>query len=427
MKVMVISPYLPHARVGHGGGTAVRDLVGWLARDHEVLLAALQRPGEQGLEDEVSALAPDGNLRVVPLPFLDVMARGRQRLPLVGKRLAAAGKAAMSGYPLYVTKYWSRPLRRRVLDLVREFQPRAIQIEYLQMSLLGRDIRSWRDETHRSSPRLVLNSHELGSLPRLRRAAQATSPVRRQLLLWEAAAWQRLQVDASRWADRTLCVTPGDHQLYEAMGGVNLETVPLGMDLEKITADWAQAGSARDDRNQFLFVGSFGHAPNVQAAAFLVDQVWPILARAHPQARLVLVGRGSDTWLAHHPNRPDPERVQALGFVDDVSPLFHGSRLFLAPLPEGGGIKIKILEAMARGIPVVTSPIGAEGIAGPEDGVATIAPCDEGFARAVLSALDNREQTEQQAVRARRLMEDRFSWESITRRLAGIYAGDQEG
>ena len=426
MKVMVISPYLPHARVGHGGGTAVRDLVTWLARDHQVLLAALQRPGEQGLEEEVTALAPEGRLQVIPVPFLDNMARGRQRALLVGKRLSAAGKAAVSGYPLYVTKYWSRPLRRRILDLVRDFQPDAIQIEYLQLALLCRDLRRWRENSGRRQPRLILNSHELGSLPRERRARQATSPWQRRLLLWEAAAWRRLQIDATDWADRTLCVTPGDHELFAAMGGRNLITVPLGMDLENIPADWNDSPSMRESSEQFLFVGSFGHAPNVKAAAFLLDRVWPALAEARPRCQLVLVGRGSDSWLGVNRPAHAPDRVRALGFVDDVGPLFRGSDLFLAPLPEGGGIKIKILEAMARGIPVVTSPIGAEGIAVPEDRVLTIAECDEGFATAVLKQLDQPEAAAEQAGRARRLMEEKFSWKAITRRLAAIYAEDPE-
>jgi glycosyltransferase involved in cell wall biosynthesis len=426
MKVMVISPYLPHSRVGHGGGTAVRDLVTWLARDHEVLLAALQRPGERGLEDEVAALSPDGRLQVHPIPFLDNMARGRQRVPLLAKRLSAAGKAASSGYPLYVTKYWSRGLRRRILDLAAEFQPAAVQIEYLQLSLLCRDLRQWRHSRGQNRPRLVLNSHELGSLPRQRRADQASSPLRRRLLRWEAAAWRRLQVDASHWADHTLCVTPGDHELYRAMGGVRLQTVPLGMDLEKISPDWAPADGPNDEGPQFLFVGSFGHGPNVKAAEFLLKKAWPALAEAHPRSRLVMVGRGSDSWLAMHPAGHCPDRVRALGFVDDMTPLFRESHLFLAPLTEGGGIKIKILEAMARGIPVVTSPIGAEGIVEDDDQALYLAPCpgpDGGqeFTAQVLAALADPAAAKARARKARRLMEEKFSWEAITRRLAELY------
>jgi glycosyltransferase involved in cell wall biosynthesis len=419
MRVMVLSPYLPHARVGHGGGTAVRDLVIWLAKDHEVLLVSLLRPGETGFEDEIRGLVPGGRLQVETIPFLDNMARGKARLRLLGSRIGAGRRAAFSGYPLYVTKYWSRRISRRVLHLAEQFQPDAVQIEYLQLALLCRDLHLWRDARGAARPRLILNSHELGSLPRQRRAARAGNVLARSVLLREAAAWERLQLDASGWADTTLCVTPGDRELYEKMGGRNLETVPLGMDLEVIKPDWAPR-----DPERYLFVGSFGHRPNVLAARFLVKEVWPHLSRQRPGARLVLAGRGSDKWFARwqddHPGQG--RNVDAVGFVPDVGPLFRESRLFLAPLAEGGGIKIKILEAMARGIPIVTTPIGCEGICGPEAEAVFWAETTVGFKAAVLEAVAQPELAAQRAKRARQLMERSFSWEAITRRLGQLYS-----
>nr|MEE4268995.1 glycosyltransferase [Candidatus Krumholzibacteria bacterium] len=352
MKVMVLSPYLPHQRVGHGGGTAVRDLVKWLARSHEVLLVTFQRPGEECCVDDVRALDPTGRLQVAPIAFTDNMARGKRRVVLARSRVLAAGRAALTGYPYYVTKYYSRAISRQIRRLVQDFQPDAIQIEYLQMALYCRDLRKMRESSGAAKPRLVLNSHELGSLPRERRAQIATNPVTRRLALNEAAAWRRLQIEASQWADTTLCVTPGDEERYAAMGGTNLVTVPLGMDLEEVTADWAPT-----PREQVLFVGSFGHRPNMLAAQFLAEQVWPQVIKARPAAELVLTGRGSDQWLAGWLARheDDGEGLEATGFVENLAGLFRESRLFVAPLNQGGGIKIKILEAMARGIPVVTT------------------------------------------------------------------------
>ncbi len=138
-------------------------------------------------------------------------------------------------------------------------------------------------------------------------------------------------------------------------------------------------------------MGSFGHRPNVLAAQFLVEQVWPQVIKARPGADLVLAGRGSDQWLAGWLARhvDDGEGIEATGFVDNLAGMFRESRLFVAPLTQGGGIKIKILEAMARGIPVVTTSIGAEGIFSAGDDVALMAEADEGFAAAVLAALDD--------------------------------------
>lgn len=414
MKIMVVTPYLPHRRVGHGGGTAVRDLVTWLARRHEVLLASLLRPGEDDLVGEVAELGA----RVSTLPFRDATVRGPGRALLYLDRLRAALRSRRSGYPLYVEKYASTAADRWLAGLVREFAPDAVQIEYLQLALLCRGLRERRGGDR--APRLVLNSHELGSLPRERRAAAATGGDRRRALT-EADAWRRLQVDASTWADRTLCVTEQDRELYAAMGGRDLVTVPLGMDTEALVPVWDPPAA---DPGEHLFVGSFQHRPNRLAAAALVKEIWPAVRRRLPGAGLVLAGRGSRRFLAGFDGDPAADGIRALGFVEDLTDLFRRCRLFLAPLPEGGGIKIKILEAMARGIPVVTTPVGAEGIADVDDDVLSIAEPGVDFADKVCEAAAWPDRGRDRAARARARIEEHFSWEAIASRLTEIYQGD---
>ncbi len=420
MKILILTPYLPHRRIGHGGGTAVRDLVTWLAKRHEVLVASLVRPGENKLLPQVEELGA----QVAALPFLDNQATGLGRLGLVAERTRAWARSLRSGYPWYVEKYWSPTLSGRVRDIAAQFAPDAIQIEYLQLALLGRDLRRFRDQRQgqgRSSDfRLVLNTHELGSLPRERQAKRADNPLVSGAARRQAQAWSRLQVDATSWFDRTLCVTDEDHALYQEMGGKNLVTVPLGMDLDRIKADWSPGPDRR-----FLFVGSFNHRPNRLAADFLLDIMWPTVVQALPESKLVLAGRGSRRFLRRRGGQDhwSGRGVDALGFVDDLTPLFRESHLFVAPLPEGGGIKIKILEAMARGIPVVTTPIGAEGITQVADGAIVIAPCDRQFAIEVLAAVQDPNAGRLRATRARRLMEEKFSWAAITEQLTAIYQG----
>ena len=415
MKVMVVTPYLPHRRVGHGGGTAVRDLVACLARRHEVLVASLLRPGEDDLVDEVTALGAE----VATLPFRDADSRGLARAGLVADRLGAWLRARSSGYPLYVEKYWSADRSRRLRDIARAFGPDAVQVEYLQMSLLARDLAADRDPSRLPRPRIVLNSHELGSLPRQRRAAVTGSVREKRTALAEADRWRRLQVDASRWVDQTLCVTDEDRTLYAEMGGRNLVTVPLGMDTALVTPVW---DPAPDEPEEHLFVGSFGHRPNRLAARLLVETVWPRVRRQRPAAQLVLAGRGSREFLENLPPELPRDGVRAEGFVNDLTPLFRRARLFVAPLSEGGGIKIKILEAMARGIPIVTTPVGAEGIVTPGDDVAIIVSANaDDFAAAVCAAAADPEACRERAVRGRALIEASFSWESIVSRLTDIY------
>ena len=414
MRVLLVTPYLPHARVGHGGGTAVREMVRHLARRHELMVAALVRPGEWELVD---ATAGELGCRIEPLPFLDAGAAGAARLRLTASRAAALIRSLSGPYPYYVEKYHRPDLVRRLLALAADFAPQAIQVEYLQSALLTRELYAWREARRRRglpAPALLASTHELGSVPRERRAAREGNPLRAAALRHQAAAWRRLQRDATRWVDRSLCVTDDDRARLEADGGRACVTVPLGMDTDAIRPERAPIAPPR-----CLFVGSFDHGPNRTAAEFLVDSVWPALAQWCPDAELDVVGRGSDAFLARRGTLPPG--VRAHGFVDSLTTFYRDCRLFVAPLPEGGGIKIKILEAMAHGIPVVTTPVGAEGIVTPDDRAAVIVPADAQFAAAVRDALADEEGCRERAARARRIMEDRFSWRAIVDRLSDLY------
>ena len=409
MKIMIVTPYLPHSRVGHGGGSAVRDLVKHLAVNHDVLLVSLVRPGENNLIDEVETLG----IRVFPIKFADLNATGTDRVALFASRFFSFLRSLFSGFPSYVEKYWARNISQKIIKAAAEFKPDAIQIEYLQMSLYARDLA--RDQSNRC--RLILNTHELGSVPRQRRAAAAKTPFQRWWFIQEADRWIHLQVRAGDWVDSLLCVTEEDRLLLEAMGGKNLLTVPLGMDLENIKPD-------RHPSPNFtcLFVGSFNHRPNVLAADLLLRQIWPLVKKKMPEAELILAGRGSRKHLEQFAGPNDG--VTATGFVEDLTPLFRTSTLFVAPLPEGGGIKIKILEAMARGIPVVTTAVGAEGITTINDDTMVITDPNEGFAEAIVQAFNDPE-TKNRALRARGHMEKNFGWKAIAEKLECIYRGKE--
>ena len=416
MRVLVISPYLPHREIGHGGGVSVRSLVAGLARRHDVTLVALMRPGEEDLADGVAA---DLGATVVTVPFLDARARGLDRLRLVGRRLAAAAKSLVSGYPLYMEKYGEPAVLRAVAAAVAAADPDAVQVEYLQLFRILQDLKRRRDAGDgpgAARPRLFLNTHELSSLPRRRRMEQTGNPLLKMKLRLQADSWRRLERAATREADTTLCVTEQDRDLLLAAGGRNCAAVPLGVDTDKVRPVWREDGPDR-----LLFVGSFGHRPNRIAAKFLIDKVWPVVAQCTETGQLVLAGRGSESVI--RALGTTDESVVALGYVEDLEDLYRQCRLFVAPLAEGGGIKIKILEAMARGIPVVTTEIGAEGIVKPGDDALTLAPPDETFAGAVIKALEDRETTRARARRAREVIDERFSWSAITERLTLMYEG----
>ena len=168
--------------------------------------------------------------------------------------------------------------------------------------------------------------------------------------------------------------------------------------------------------NSILFVGSFRHQPNQEALQWFANQVMPRVLAANPQAKLVCVG--SDP--------PPPHAFPSLGgaieihgFIDDVRKAFSQHAVFICPVLSGSGVRVKLLEAFACGIPVVSTTIGAEGLGRNDGEFCRLADDPRQFAQAVLHLLatPDREMTQ----RARTEVEQNWNMRVITQRLAQRY------
>jgi glycosyltransferase involved in cell wall biosynthesis len=108
-----------------------------------------------------------------------------------------------------------------------------------------------------------------------------------------------------------------------------------------------------------LFIGSYRNQPNVEAAEFLIEKVWPRVRRGVPEARLIIAGSPPENIRGY---RQDMPAVEFTGFVDDLTALYQRSRVVCAPIFSGAGTRVKIIEAAAFGKPIVSTRLGAEGI-----------------------------------------------------------------
>jgi GT2 family glycosyltransferase/glycosyltransferase involved in cell wall biosynthesis len=167
-----------------------------------------------------------------------------------------------------------------------------------------------------------------------------------------------------------------------------------------------------------LFVGSFRHEPNRVAVDWFVHRVLPLIVEQQPEARLVIAG--SD---------PPPEHVfegltrsiRMLGYVDDVREPLGRYAVFVCPILSGSGVRVKLLEAFAAGIPVVSTVIGAEGLAHRDGDFCALSDDPAGFAERVLAVLENPEKAAGMAARARQEVETRWDMGVLTRKLLDEY------
>jgi glycosyltransferase involved in cell wall biosynthesis len=416
MRWLVVSPYLPHPEIGHGGGTAVLQVCSELARRHDTTLLCFERENEAGRADHLRALGVD----VRTIPWRSDQAHGLARIGLIADRARVLLAQRRNDRPWMVEKYDRAELHRTIDRILDADSFDAVQVEYSFLAPAAAHARR-----HPSRPVVLLNTHEVASLPRERELKRARDPITRTRVKKELDRWIEFERTLPEAADRVLCVTERDRQRLAGLvdSEDRLTTVPLGYDLQGLEG----AHTAQTVPPRLLFVGSFGHLPNAIGARILVDEIMPLIHTIRPEIGLDIVGRSPEAHLVDAAERSGG-RIAVHGFVPELDPLWAQSAMFLAPLFTGGGIKIKVLEAMARGACIVSTPIGVEGI--DEEGeVTAVAETPEEFATRVLELAEDPAARRGLGMAAREKLEAEFSWASIVSRLEGIVragsAGDQ--
>lgn len=192
----------------------------------------------------------------------------------------------------------------------------------------------------------------------------------------KAERFRKIETRVARRSDLVWCASDADAEsLSREVPGVPLEVVPTIHRLQ-------DRGQPFEERSGLLFLGNFRHRPNADAVHFFVREIFPAVRAAVPEAVLSVVGDEAPLAIRAH----ESEAVKILGYVPDLDPLFAGSRLMVAPLRFGAGIKGKIGEALAHGLPVVTTGVGAEGMGFTDGEEALVADDPREFAQAVVRA-----------------------------------------
>jgi glycosyltransferase involved in cell wall biosynthesis len=166
-----------------------------------------------------------------------------------------------------------------------------------------------------------------------------------------------------------------------------------------------------------LFLGSFRHLPNVEALNWFVRRVFPLVREREPGVRLILIG--SEPPPRH--SLPGDAAIELMGFVEDVREPLARYSVFLCPILSGSGVRVKLLEAFASGIPVVSTRLGAEGLASVDGEICALADDPETFAAKVLELLENPERACEMARRARAEVIAHRDIRGMTERLVECY------
>jgi glycosyltransferase involved in cell wall biosynthesis len=310
-----------------------------------------------------------------------------------------------SRYPFSVTKHYTRRFQRRLKDLLGEEHFDLVHCEWAPyarfLSIVGR------------IPAIVM-AHNIESQIWSRRARQSRTLAGRIFFSLQARKMESFERQELPRAGHVAAVTALDSERLRAWGVRHVSLVENGVDLDRFVP-----GQEAPHPDHILFCGSLDWYPNRDALDYLLGEIMPPLIQRRPGVKLCVVGKGPPTSL---PKRlAGHASVQFIGEVPDVRPYLAQTSAVVVPLRIGGGSRIKILEALAMGKAVVSTSIGAEGLA-VSDGVhLLLADTPVEFASRVAELLATPEEGRRLGENGRRLVVDRYSWDRAAEALESAW------
>lgn len=231
------------------------------------------------------------------------------------------------------------------------------------------------------------------------------SPIR-PWLASQYRKWKRFEIEEMGYADLCAAITDRDAETIRGLlPELEVMTIPAAVDLDR----FGFVDASQRDSATLLLLGGMGWAPNRDAAIWFSNEILPRVRREIPEVVTVIVG--SDPPYKELPSTDEQFRVE--GYVDDILPYYRSATVGVIPLRVGGGMRVKIVEMMASGLPCVSTPIGAEGnrAVGGEHFVEGSDAAE--IAHGIVRLLKSRDSREEVAVAARRFVEETYGFDAV--------------
>ena len=323
----------------------------------------------------------------------------------VRSRLSLVMKGIISGEAYDFTWLKSLNMADKLGKLVRTISPDVVHVDALGLAqyrpLLG-------------NAGTVLNHHDVESHKMSHRAERTVNPVLRAYLRLEASKL----VDAEkRWGsqfDVNAVVSADEASALSAnCPNLRIRVIPNGVDTKYFTP--------RPDpgNGTLLFCGSMDMHPNQEAMDYFLKKIWPRVVAQSPNVELYVVGRNPPEWLVRA-GKAD-SRIRVTGFVEDVRPYFRKATLFICPIVSGGGTRLKILDSLAMGVPVVATTFAACGLSVEHGKHLLLADTDEKFADAIRYLLREPSLRVELAISGVKRVDEMYSWTVVGQALLDTY------
>ncbi|MGC9359173.1 MAG: glycosyltransferase [Anaerolineae bacterium] len=397
-RILFLTSELPYPPE-QGGSLRSYHLLRYATKHHAVtLLSFAARPREAEPLEEICE-----RVLTVPTPHRSTPDRLRTLL--------------LSGRPDMADRLASPTYAQTLYHTVTTYPFDYVQVQSIEMAPYGLMVQEWLADR---APTLVFDDFNAEYLLQRRAlGADSRDPRRWPNALYSALQWRRLrrfERQVCQRADRVIAVSDADAAALRQLDpDLSPVVVPNGVE----TSHYQDLPAPPDDMREpaVLFTGKMDFRPNVDAVLWFHRHVWPQVRQEHPEARFYVVGKHPHPRL--QPVRQDPT-VVVTGYVPDVRPYMAGATLFVVPMRMGGGTRLKLLEAMAAGLPIVSTTMGAEGVDVADREHLLLANSPLAYAKAVCHLLGDATAREQLGQRAQARVVA-WDWERIAPRLDAVY------
>lgn len=322
--------------------------------------------------------------------------------------LAAAVSALSQRRPIATAPYFYPELAQRITELTRQQNFDVVQFEHTFLApyraALAPDFKGVT----------VLSLHNIG-VQQYRSMLDMSSGFSRipaALKWWLMRGWE---ATAANGFQQLIAVSECDRERLHELGvHRDIAVIENGVDCTTLMP----LPPPHEGTEEILFIGTMGYLPNRDAVRFFCREILPLIRARRPACQLNVVGSGGKEHLA---GLAKPDGVNITGRVADPTPYYARSKIAVVPLRSGGGSRLKILEAMALGRPVVSTTLGKEGLALREGTDILVADNAQAFADCVVQLLEDDKTRNEQAKAGRRRVEQDYDWDLLAGRLLNLY------
>ncbi|MBL8857407.1 MAG: glycosyltransferase [Planctomycetes bacterium] len=384
--------------VDDGGQARTYHVLKELARARATALVA-HSPGD-----------PSGISRIQALG-VDVACRGARSSSWTAPLYAALSTFTRAPYPM--RKNRSRALLTEIRRRIESGGVGVLHLNHLDSAQYVEDLGALRERVL-----CVFDTHNLLTTMYERFHATAKGALKRGFLSLQWMKMGRYEREIMRQMDLVLVCSEVERKLLHTWGLERVLVVPNGVDLDHYTPiEWRR--KAEREPPLVVFTGAMGYAPNADAVSWFLDAVLPLVRAEVGHVLLRVVGKDPPPSLSARAQRG---AIEFTGYVDDVRPHMNEARVFVCPLRIGGGTRLKILDAMSQEIPVVSTTVGAEGLAVTADENIVLADDPHAFAAAVVALLRDEARARRIAAAGLELVRARYGWTAVTRPLIDALA-----